>query len=189
MKGTARRDADPEKDYLLKAQLAADEKEQSENVMITDLVRNDLSKVAEKGSVKVDELFAVYSYKSVHQMLSTVSCSVSQDVEPEKIIEASFPMGSMTGAPKVSALELIDKHESFNRGLYSGSLGYFSPNGDFDFNVVIRSLLYNAENSYLSARVGSAITIHCDPEKEYEECLLKAESLFRALRKDHMSAS
>lgn len=189
MKGTARRDPDQALDERLKRDLAEDEKERSENVMITDLVRNDLSKVAEKGSVKVDELFGVYSYKNVHQMLSTVSCRVSENITPEDLLEASFPMGSMTGAPKVSALELIDKHEKFRRGLYSGSVGYITPQGDFDFNVVIRSLFYNDENQYLTARVGSAITIHCDAEKEYEECLLKAESLLKALRKDHMSAS
>lgn len=189
MKGTARRDTDPGLDAKLKQGLAEDEKECSENVMITDLVRNDLSKMAKKGSVKVDELFGVYSYKNVHQMLSTVSCQTSEEVEPEDLLKASFPMGSMTGAPKLSALGLIDQHESFCRGLYSGSVGYITPEGDFDLNVVIRSLLYNDETHYLSARVGSAITIHCNAVKEYEECLLKAESLLKALQKEHMSAS
>lgn len=189
MKGTARRDIDPERDAALKSQLAGDEKERSENVMITDLVRNDLSMVAEKGSVKVEELFGVYTFRSVHQMISTVSCRVSPDKNTGEFLKASFPMGSMTGAPKVSAMKLIEQHEKFSRGIYAGSIGYLSPDGDFDFNVVIRSILYNDEVPYLSARVGSAITIHCDAEKEYEECLLKAESLLRALRKDRMSAS
>ena len=189
MKGTARRDPDPELDARLKRDLGRDEKERSENVMITDLVRNDLSKVAEKGSVKVEELFGVYSYKSVHQMLSTVSCRVSENQKITDLLRASFPMGSMTGAPKISALRLIDKHEQFQRGLYSGAVGYITPEGDFDLNVVIRSLLYNDETTYLSARVGSAITIHCNAEREYEECLLKADSLLKALRKDRMSAS
>lgn len=189
MKGTARRDKDPLKDQELKEYLAVDEKERSENVMITDLVRNDLSRVAKKGSVKVDELFGVYTYKSVHQMLSTVTCEVADSVGVSELLHSSFPMGSMTGAPKVSALNLIERHEKFHRGLYAGSVGYIMPNGDFDLNVVIRSLLYNSRAPYLSARVGSAITIHSNAKQEYEECLLKAESLLKALCNDRLSAS
>ena len=183
MKGTSRRDPDPIKDDQLKAALYQSEKERSENVMITDLVRNDLSKIASVGSVKVEELFGIYTYKSVHQMLSTISCEVEGSEGIEKIISATFPMGSMTGAPKVSALNLIDRHESFQRGLYSGSVGYLTPDGDMDLNVVIRSLLYNSSKAYISARVGSAITIHSEADKEYEECLIKVESLLKALHK------
>lgn len=189
MKGTARRDKDPTQDQALKNQLATSEKERSENVMITDLVRNDLSKVAKKASVSVAELFGVYTYKSVHQMLSTVSCELDASVSLRDLLSATFPMGSMTGAPKMSALKLIDQHEKFNRGLYAGSVGYINPQGGLDLNVVIRSLFYNHQSSYLSARVGSAITIHSDASKEYEECLLKADSLLKALRKESLSAS
>ncbi len=189
MKGTARRDRHPKKDQDLKIQLTTNEKERSENVMITDLVRNDLSKIARKGSVKVDELFAVFTYKSVHQMLSTISCKLKESESLKEILQATFPMGSMTGAPKISALRLIDQYEKFQRGLYAGSIGYIDPEGDFDLNVVIRSLLYNDSVPYLSARVGSAITIHSEAQKEYEECLLKAESLLKALRKEGLSAS
>lgn len=188
MKGTARRDADPAVDRHLKAELAINEKERSENVMITDLVRNDLSKIARKGSVAVNELFGVYTYRNVHQMLSTVSCEVDDSLKLADLIGATFPMGSMTGAPKYSAMQLIDRHEAFQRGLYSGSVGYITPQGDCDFNVVIRSILYNRSSAYLSARVGSAITIHCNAQKEYEECLLKADSLRRSLQRHSMSA-
>lgn len=181
IKGTAKRSSDPEIDLQLKRSLKADEKERSENVMIVDLVRNDLSRFASKGSVHVDELFGIYSYPSVHQMISTVSCLLNPETPFTDALKLSFPMGSMTGAPKVKAMQLIDEHEKFSRSLYAGSVGYITPNGDFDFNVVIRSILYNSKTQYTSARVGSAITIHCNAEKEYEECLLKAENLFKAL--------
>ena len=181
MKGTIRRGIDQEEDDMLKARLAMDPKERSENVMIVDLVRNDLSKHATKGSVKVEELFEVKSFKTVHQMVSTVSATVKKGTAPEDVIEDAFPMGSMTGAPKIRAMELIDEHEEMVRGIYSGSIGVFEPNGDFDFNVVIRSIIYNEQSKYLSLKVGSAITVGSDPEKEYDECMLKAEALMKAL--------
>ena len=162
-------------------ELKEDEKERAENVMIVDLVRNDLSRIAEKGSVKVDELLGIYSFEQVHQMISTVSCQLKRDVSFEEIIRATFPMGSMTGAPKVRAMQLIEEFESSRRGLYSGALGFISPAGDFDFSVVIRSILYNEEKKYVSFHVGSAITAKSDPEKEYEECLIKAKALVEAL--------
>ncbi len=181
IKGTARRSADPEEDKEIALNLARDPKEMSENVMIVDLVRNDLSRIAEKGSVRVDELCKVYSFKLVHQMISSVTATIAKGIEPVEALRTSFPMGSMTGAPKISAMKIIEKLESTKRGLYSGAVGYFSPEGDFDFNVVIRSILYNSTNKYLSFSVGGAITAKSNPEKEYEECLLKSRALREVL--------
>jgi len=181
IKGTAKRSFDFMRDEELKSTLSSDEKERAENIMIVDLVRNDLSKSALKGSVSVEELCKVYSYEQVHQMISTVVAEVSEDKNPVEIIKETFPMGSMTGAPKISAMQLIEQLESFKRGLYSGAVGYFTPEGDFDFNVVIRSILYNATKKYVSYSVGSAITAKAVPEKEYEECLLKAKAMREVL--------
>lgn len=181
IKGTRRRGANAIEDKLLVEELRHDAKERSENIMITDLVRNDLSQIAQKGTVNVDELCEVYTFKSVHQMISTVSCMIKKTASFRDIINATFPMGSMTGAPKIRAMELIEKYESAKRGLYSGSVGLINANGDFDLNVVIRSILYNAKNKYLSIQVGSAITIDAQPEKEYEECLLKLQAMLKAV--------
>jgi para-aminobenzoate synthetase component 1 len=181
IKGTAPRGVNPEEDEQLKKTLFNDPKERSENVMIVDLVRNDLSKIAQRNSVHVDELFGVYTFETVHQMISTISCKIDPELPFIDVIRATFPMGSMTGAPKFSAMELIEEHEDFKRGLYSGSIGYISPNGDFDFNVVIRSLLYNRSAKYLSCSVGSAITINSDPEKEYEECRIKVQRILNGM--------
>jgi para-aminobenzoate synthetase component 1 len=158
------------------------EKERSENIMIVDLVRNDLSQTATKGSVKVEELCGLYTFKQVHQMISTIVSEVDFTTSPIKIIKTTFPMGSMTGAPKISAMKIIEELEETKRGLYSGAIGYFTPEGNFDFNVVIRSILYNSTNNYLSFSVGSAITSLSDPEMEYEECLLKANAMFEVLQ-------
>lgn len=149
--------------------------------MIVDLVRNDLSKIAQKNSVKVDELCGVYTFPQVHQMISTVSAQLKKDVDFDVILKATFPMGSMTGAPKVRAMELIEEYETTKRGLYSGTVGYINDKGDFDFNVVIRSITYNQKNKYLSYIVGGAITALSNPEKEYEECLLKAKAMKEVL--------
>jgi para-aminobenzoate synthetase component 1 len=184
IKGTAPRSQNKAEDERLKQQLSQDEKERAENIMITDLVRNDLSKSALKGSVIVQELCQVYPYKQVHQMISTVVATVPKDKNPVELIEETFPMGSMTGAPKISAMKIIEELEETKRGLYSGAVGYFDPNGDFDFNVVIRSILYNATNKYVSYSVGSAITAKSDPEKEYQECLLKAKAMRSVLETD-----
>ncbi|MGJ8684753.1 MAG: anthranilate synthase component I family protein [Nonlabens sp.] len=181
IKGTAKRSTDLIKDETLKKVLFNDPKERSENVMIVDLVRNDLSKVATRGTVQVQELYGIYSFKQVHQMISTITATVQPDLSFTDIIKATFPMGSMTGAPKISAMHIIEKNESFKRGLYSGAIGYVKPDGDFDFNVVIRTLLYNANNRYASFSVGSAITAAAQPEKEYEECLLKAHAMIQVL--------
>ena len=183
IKGTARRDIDKIQDHLLAVNLQQDEKERAENIMIVDLVRNDLSKSALRGSIQVEELCKVYTYKQVHQLISTITSTVSKDKNPVGLIEETFPMGSMTGAPKVSAMKIIEELEETKRGLYSGAVGYFAPNGDFDFNVVIRSILYNATNRYLSFSVGSAITAKSDPEKEYQECLLKAKAMRNVMEK------
>jgi para-aminobenzoate synthetase component 1 len=177
IKGTAARNGLITKDTELKVQLEQDEKERSENIMIVDLVRNDLSKSAVKGSVTVQELCKVYSFEQVHQMISTISATVAADKNPVELIKETFPMGSMTGAPKISAMKIIEELESSKRGLYSGAVGYFTPNSDFDFNVVIRSILYNESKKYVSYSVGSAITAKSNPNKEYEECLLKAKAM------------
>tara|TARA_B100000780_G_scaffold277231_1_gene247448 strand:+ start:4200 stop:5492 length:1293 start_codon:yes stop_codon:yes gene_type:complete len=182
IKGTAKRGANVDEDLQLINQLKNDPKEQAENVMIVDLVRNDLSRTAAKGSVQVDELFGIYTFPQVHQMISTISSKLKEESTGIDAIEKAFPMGSMTGAPKVMAMQLIDEFESFKRGLYSGSVGYFEPNGDFDFNVVIRSILYNQKTSRISAPVGGAITIKADPEKEYQESLLKAKAMLNILQ-------
>jgi para-aminobenzoate synthetase component 1 len=181
IKGTIKRGITPQEDESLKKQLFNDQKERSENIMIVDLVRNDLSKIAKKNSVFVDELCRIYTFSQVHQMISTVSGEVEKDIDLEKIIKATFPMGSMTGAPKIKAMELIEEYEKTKRGLYSGTIGYVNREGDFDFNVVIRSILYNEENNYLSFMVGGAITNKSEPEKEYEECLLKAKAMLEVL--------
>lgn len=181
IKGTTRRSEDSAQDVLWAHNLANDPKERAENVMIVDLVRNDLSKYAIKGSVTVPELFGIRPYKQVHQMVSTVRAQLSNGVDPIAVIKAAFPMGSMTGAPKVSAMKIIEREESFKRGLYSGAVGYFMPNGDFDLNVVIRSIQYNAFRKYVSFAVGSAITAKSVPEREYEECLLKAKAMRQVL--------
>ncbi len=181
IKGTAKRSIDDNLDAELAKVLANDPKERSENIMIVDLVRNDLSKTAIKGSVNVEELCKVYSFKQVHQMISTVVSQVEDTVSPVDVIRSTFPMGSMTGAPKISAMQIIEDLETSKRGLYSGAVGYFSPSGDFDFNVVIRSILYNALEKYISYTVGGAITAKSDPDKEYEECLLKAKAMREVL--------
>ena len=181
IKGTAKRFSDSELDELSKKELSENPKERSENIMIVDLVRNDLSRTATKGSVAVEELCGIYSFKQVHQMISTVVSNVEHTTSPIEILRTTFPMGSMTGAPKISAMNIIENLEETKRGLYSGAVGYFTPNGDFDFNVVIRSILYNSKNQYVSFSVGSAITSLSEPEKEYEECLLKAKAMFEVL--------
>jgi len=184
IKGTAKRGGSIDEDIEIISKLENDEKERAENIMIVDLVRNDLSKTAKRGSVVVDELCKVYSFQQVHQMISTVTSTVKDNISPVEVIKNLFPMGSMTGAPKIRAMQLIEIYESTKRGLYSGAIGYISPKGDFDFNVIIRSILYNAEKQYLSFTVGGAITFKSDPEKEYEETLLKADAMFRILKHD-----
>ena len=177
IKGTAKRYEDPVADEKAKDDLASNPKERAENIMITDLVRNDLSRTAQKGSVQVEELCGIYSFMQVHQMISTITSKMDEKYAVIDVLRLTFPMGSMTGAPKISAMKIIEELEATKRGLYSGAVGYFTPEGDFDFNVVIRSILYNQKKQYLSFSVGSAITALSVPEQEYEECLLKAKAM------------
>ena len=182
IKGTAKRFVDTILDENSKKELEQNPKERSENIMIVDLVRNDLSHTATKGSVEVEELCGVYTFKQVHQMISTVISNVESTTSPIDILQTTFPMGSMTGAPKITAMKIIEELEETKRGLYSGAVGYFTPTHDFDFNVVIRSILYNATEKYVSFSVGSAITAQSIAELEYEECLLKAKAMFEVLQ-------
>ena len=181
IKGTAKRFLDAVEDEKSKSELASDPKERTENIMIADLVRNDLSRTAQKGSVKVEELCGIYSFEQVHQMISTITSKLDHQYTVAEVIKTTFPMGSMTGTPKVSVLKIIEELEETKRGLYSGAVGYFTPNSDFDFNVVIRSILYNQEKKYASFSVGSAITSQSIPKMEYEECLLKAKAMREVL--------
>lgn len=182
IKGTIRRGISEEEDLFLKDKLLSDEKEKSENIMIVDLVRNDLSKTAVKNSVKVPELFGIYTFQHVHQMISTITSEVDPVFTIPEVLKSAFPMGSMTGAPKIRAMELIEYYEKTKRGIYSGSVGYINPEGNFDFNVVIRSIIYNSSLRYLSFSTGGAITSGSVPEKEYEECLLKADAMKKILK-------
>jgi para-aminobenzoate synthetase component 1 len=181
IKGTAKRSDNLEEDEQLKSMLLKDEKERSENIMIVDLVRNDLSKTAIKGSVKVEELCKIYTFDQVHHMISTIASKVETSTHPVDIIKSTFPMGSMTGAPKISAMKIIENLEETKRGIYSGSVGYFSPEDNFDFNVVIRSIVYNEAKQYISYSVGGAITSKSNPLHEYEECLVKAKAMREVL--------
>lgn len=187
IKGTLHRGRDAEEDLIFREQLENSEKDRAENVMIVDLVRNDLARSCVPGSVNVPELFGIYPFPQVFQMISTVTGQLREEVSFFDAIRWAFPMGSMTGAPKVRAMELIEDYEESRRGLYSGALGYITPRGDFDFNVVIRSLLYNQARSYLSFQVGGAIVYDSAPEREYEECLWKARALLTVLGQDAAS--
>ncbi|WP_291857199.1 anthranilate synthase component I family protein [Marinilabilia sp.] len=184
MKGTARRNSDIYDDYQVMKSLADSDKERAENIMIADLVRNDLSRVAARGTVKVEDLCSVFPFPGVYQMISTISAQIHTDANWLDPVRCSFPMGSMTGAPKIRAMELIEKYEKSSRSLYSGAVGYVTPELDYDFNVVIRSFLFNQNSGHLSYTVGSAITDVCNPHEEYEECLLKAERLRKLFNKN-----
>ena len=181
IKGTIRRGATPTEDKQLQHQLRHDEKELAENMMIMDLVRNDLRRSCATGTVKVEEMFGIYGFRQVSQMITTITGELREECDLVDAFQGAFPMGSMTGAPKIRAMQLIEEQENTRRGLYSGAFGYIHPNQDCDFNVVIRSLQYNAATGYLSFMVGSAITYDSDPEKEYAECLLKAQALMEVL--------
>lgn len=178
IKGTSKRIyGNDNMDAQNKEELFHSSKDRSENVMVVDLMRNDLARICEEGSVKVDELYGIYSFPQLHQMISTISGELKSNISFSEIIGATFPMGSMTGAPKKRVMELIEQYEKTKRGIFSGTLGYISPTCDFDFNVVIRSIMYNSLSEYLSFQTGSAITFYSDPEKEWDECLLKAEAM------------
>ena len=182
IKGTSKRNLkDKTDDERNKKYLTESKKELSENVMVVDLVRNDLSKICIEGSVTVDELFSVYSFPQVHQMISTVSGIINKEINFSEIFRSTFPMGSMTGVPKKRVMEIIEQYEKTRRGLFSGAIGYIMPHGDFDFNVVIRSILYNSTKKYVSMQAGSGITFYSEAEKEYEECMIKMEAMKKVL--------
>lgn len=182
IKGTISRDIDPIKDHENRLHLLTSEKERAENLMITDLMRNDLAKVSQTGSVEVEELFGIYALPRVFQMISTVRSELLPNTSFKEIMEATFPMGSMTGAPKISTMEILDQLESFKRGWFSGAFGWIDDRGDFDFSVVIRSIIADLEVKKLYFGVGSAITIDASASHEYEECALKAQAIFELLR-------
>ena len=182
IKGTVRREKNINNDLKNINYLNNNSKELSENHMIVDLVRNDLSRIAKKGTVTVKELSTLYSFKNVHQLISTVEAEINNSTKISKILESTFPMGSMTGAPKIRSMELIEKFEKTQRGIYSGAVGYISPKIDFDFNVVIRSIIYDSQRNNLNINVGSAITFASDPYKEFDECKLKAEAMISSLK-------
>lgn len=181
IKGTAKRGKTKEEDGFLKHNLFTNLKERTENVMAVDVARNDLSQIAKKGTVNVNKLYNIETFETVHQMVSTVSCELKENTSFENIIDATFPMASMTGAPKLRAMQLIDAFEDFDRNFYSGAMGVIDENENFTLAVNIRSIFYNQKTKRLSIAVGSAITHLCEPEKEYDECLLKADALLKAL--------
>ncbi len=182
IKGTWKRNFESvEADNRNRVLLQENKKERSENVMVVDLVRNDLSTICDEGTVRVEELYGVYTFPQVHQMISTISGILPVNKDWIDAVKATFPMGSMTGAPKRKVMELIEQYERTRRGIFSGALGYVNPEGDMDFNVVIRSIIYNETNEYLSYQVGSGITFYSDPKSEYEECLLKASAIKKVL--------
>ena len=183
IKGTIKRNNEnAQEDDANKKQLFSSIKERSENVMVVDLVRNDLSKICKEGTVEVEELFGIYSFPHLYQMISTIKGELADDLHWTDAIKATFPMGSMTGAPKKRVMELIDEYETTARGLFSGAIGYVTPNGDFDFNVVIRSIFYDAANKTLSFSAGGGITFNSNAEEEYEESMLKAEAIVKVLK-------
>jgi len=177
IKGTRPRDGNLQKDEQLKQDLLNDEKDRAENVMIVDLVRNDLSRVSKTGTVAVKELFGIYSYSHVHQMVSTIQSQLDEQYTWKDLLVATFPMGSMTGAPKIAAMKFIEKFELSAREWYSGALGYIDPNGNLDFNVLIRSVFYDSITQNLAWYAGGAITIDSDPEAEYKEMMIKAKAI------------
>ena len=183
IKGTSKRNLlDKNEDEASRNYLISSAKEKSENVMVVDLVRNDLSRICEEGSVQVKELFGIYSFPQVHQMISTIQGIIKKELHWTDAIKATFPMGSMTGAPKKRVMELIDEYETAARGLFSGTIGYVTPDDDFDFNVVIRSIFYDAANRKLSFSAGGGITFNSNAEEEYKESMLKAEAILQVLQ-------
>jgi para-aminobenzoate synthetase component 1 len=181
IKGTAPRFSDTDMvgfDYLVNS-----EKERAEHVMIVDLVRNDLTKVCEPGTIKVPELMKIYAYTHIFQMVSTVEGQVSESADFLDLMNACFPMGSMTGAPKLEVIKTMNAYEDQSRGLYSGTIGYIDPDGDLDSSVIIRSLIGDKQQKRMAINVGGAITYDSDPDKEYEECMLKAQKMIEVLSK------
>lgn len=181
IKGTAKRSKNLAEDERLKEELYNSLKERTENVMAVDVARNDFSHFAEKGSVNVNRLYNIESFETVHQMVSTVHCKIKDGTSFDDVINATFPMASMTGAPKLRAMSIIDEMEDFKRNYYSGTMGMINDYGEYTFPVLIRSIFYNMGTKRVSIAVGGAITYLSDPEKEYEECILKAGTMLKAL--------
>lgn len=181
IKGTRKRGEDEASDKRLFADLESSEKDKAEHVMIVDLVRNDLTPLAETGSIQVTDLFGIYPFEQVWQMVSTVSARLRSDAKLSEALIRAFPMGSMTGAPKIRAMQLAAQYEPWQRGMYSGAFGYFDPDGRCDFNVIIRSLLYHTQTQLLAAYAGGAIVYDSIPEKELEECYVKLSGILRVL--------
>ena len=181
IKGTIARSPNQEVDESNAIKLKNSEKERRENVMIVDLVRNDLSRIAKPNTVRVESLYSIRSLPKVHQMVSVISAELESNIEFTEILRSSFPMGSMTGAPKIAAMKLAEELESFRRGWYSGSVGYIEPNGDFDFNVIIRSLIVERDKNRMSTAAGGAITILSDPEMEFQESEWKVQSVLKSI--------
>ena len=177
IKGTAPRGTNSIKDKQIQIDLLNNQKEISENIMIVDLVRNDLSTIADKSSVSVPELCKLYSFETVHQLISTVKAQIPKEITFSEIAKHIFPMGSMTGAPKLSAIKIIEGLETFKRNIYSGTIGYIDPLNNMDFNVVIRSIIHNTTLKTVSVSVGGAITIKSTALLEYEECMLKLKKI------------
>ncbi len=181
IKGTAPRGSNSQEDEKIIEMLLQSPKECAENIMIVDLVRNDLTRSATPGSVDASRILEPHTFQQVHQLISTVTCNKHPNISDIEAIRNTFPAGSMTGAPKIRAMQLCDQYEGSKRGIYAGAVGYFSPSRDFDFNVVIRSILYNRETKRLSFHTGGAITQDAEAEHEYAECLLKASAILRTL--------
>ena len=172
MKGTAPRGGNPVNDTMTREHLRASEKDRAENLMIVDLLRNDLGRIAETGTVSVNDLFAVETYPTVHQMVSTVRAKMKPDVSVAGIVKALFPCGSVTGAPKIRAMEIIRETEESPRGVYCGAIGYFAPDGSASFNVAIRTI--TIEDGHGNLGIGGAVVHDSNAAGEFDECLLKA---------------
>lgn len=174
IKGTSARGASAEEDSRFRDELKS-EKNEAENLMIVDLVRHDLSAVCEPGSIEVSKLFEIQTFGTVHQLISRVEGTITAGADPVDVIRACFPMGSMTGAPKIRVMQRTEQLENYRRGIYSGTIGYITPDGDFDFNVVIRSAIISGNK--LVYPVGGAITGDSDPDEEWDETVMKSKVL------------
>lgn len=180
IKGTRKRGKTAEEDFLMKKELEDSEKDRSELLMIVDLERNDLNHICDPGSVQVPELFTIEAYSTVFHLVSTIVGKISKDIRLSTILSSTFPGGSITGAPKIRAMEIIDELEESRRGIYTGSIGYFSFDGNCDLNIVIRTLVHASDKYYLG--VGGGITYESDLDFEYEETIQKAKALLLATK-------
>ena len=179
IKGTCKRSSYPEEDKRLAEDLSQSSKDRAENIMIVDLMRNDLGKICRPSTIKVSQLCGVESFTNVHHLVSVIEGELSLDSSILDIIPACFPGGSITGAPKIRAMQVIEELEGNNRGIYCGSIGYFGFNGNVDLSIAIRTLVSDGDT--LSFQVGGAITLDSDPEAEYNETLVKGQKLIEAI--------